>query len=176
MTWTDSVDLGCGQVANSHEYSTSKKVGNLLGSKLLSAYQGVTVSSIRNCLLDSQTTEVKRLNSLWNLHPPSATEISVSIHKTWWNEMPAAPVVLWAHWLPSGRPSDVQVPHTLLGWRHADTPVICCEIRNMYVDESGRYSCSCSQVNTTPWWHTAEEDIWLHSFLTSALNRVVSQL
>jgi len=138
MMWTDSVGLGCGQVADSREHSASKKVGNLLECKLLSAYQGVSVSIITNCLLDSQTTEVKRLNSHGNLHPPSATGISVSIRKTWWNEMPAPPVVLWAHWLPSGRASDVRVPHTLLGWRHADMPVTCCKIRNVYVEERQR--------------------------------------
>jgi hypothetical protein len=82
MLWTDSDGLGCGQVANSHEHSASKKVGNLLGCKLLSAYQGVSVSITTNCLLDSQNTEVKSLNSHVNLHPLSATGISVSTRKT----------------------------------------------------------------------------------------------
>jgi hypothetical protein len=82
MMWTDSDGLGCGQVANSREHSVFKKVGNLLGCKLVSAYQGVSVSITTNCLLDSQNTEVKRLNSHGNLHPLSATGISVSIRKT----------------------------------------------------------------------------------------------
>jgi len=82
MLWTDSDGLGCGQVADSCEHSASKKLGNLLGCKLLSADQGVSVSIITNCLLDRQTTEVKRLNSHGNLHPLSATRISVSIRKT----------------------------------------------------------------------------------------------
>lgn len=81
ILWTDSVGFGWGQVADSCDHSASKKVGNLLGYKLLTAYQAVSVSIITNCLLDSQTTEVKRLNSHGNLHPPLATGISVSIHK-----------------------------------------------------------------------------------------------
>jgi hypothetical protein len=147
--WTDSVGLAMwssGRLTWTYSVHTRWRIS--FRCTLLWAYQGDTVSGVTNFLLDSQVIEANRLNSLWNLHPPSATGISASIHTMWWNETPAAPVALRAHWLPSGWASGAQVTDILLRWRHADTPVTCCD-KKCVCRWRWKISCSFGPVNTT---------------------------